>query len=97
MKEIKVRTVLLLLMIELTLFISYYCFGKQGLKSLQVLKIKSASLKHETCLLKEEINQLEKEIESWQNRPFYKEKFAREHLQMAYEKETLYCYSQSQS
>ncbi|HEX4068844.1 MAG TPA: septum formation initiator family protein [Candidatus Babeliales bacterium] len=68
---------------EMTAFGYIYFFGSNGIASLQNQKKVVVDLKKDILVLDGEIVQLEKEIYAWQTDDFYKEKVAREQLQMA--------------
>jgi len=72
-----------LLLIEMIIFGQVYFFGNNGIKALQAQKNVVEDLKKDILVLNTEITQLEKEIYAWQTDDFYKEKVAREQLQMA--------------
>lgn len=73
----------LFLVLEMFAFGYVYVCGKNGLKSLQQHKTMVMDLKKNVASLNEEVTSLEKEIHVWQSNDFYKEKIAREQLQMA--------------
>ena len=81
----KVKKLLLkvLLVCEMAAFCHVYFFGNNGIASLQVQKRVVEDLKKDILVLDGEIAQLEKEMYAWQTDDFYKEKVAREQLQMA--------------
>ena len=72
-----------LLLFEMAAFGHIYFFGNNGIKVLQEQKNGVIELKHAITQLDDEVAQLEKEIHAWQTDDFYKEKVAREQLQMA--------------
>lgn len=72
-----------LLLLEMAAFGHIYFFGNNGIKVLQEQKNGVVELKHAITHLDDEVAQLEKEIYAWQTDDFYKEKVAREQLQMA--------------
>lgn len=73
----------MLLVCEMAAFGHIYFFGSNGIASLQTQKKVVEDLKGDIIVLDNEIAQLEKEIYAWQTDDFYKEKVAREQLQMA--------------
>lgn len=90
MKIQKKKVLRLLFLVEVLCFFSFYIFGKNG-----VLRIKSA--KKDNMEFEEKINNIKLEIESvkkdiiiWKSSDFYKEKYARERLQMAREGDRIY-------
>ena len=72
-----------LLLIEMVAFGHVYLFGHNGIKALQAQKNVVEDLKKDIIVLNEHITQLEKEMFAWQTDDFFKEKVAREQLQMA--------------
>lgn len=90
MKEFKKYFLQIFLYIEIIIFSFFYLFGSNGLKSLHDLENQNNSLTIENNLLKQEINELQSNITQWDNDPFYKEKIAREQLQMARPDEEIY-------
>ena len=80
MKKIVLKV---LLVCEMAGFGHIYFFGSNGIKSLQAQKKVVEDLKSDILVLDAEITQLEKEMYAWQTDDFYKEKIAREQLQMA--------------
>lgn len=73
----------LFLIVEMAAFGYLYVCGKNGIQILQKQKAAVADLQTNVVQLKKEIDQLEGEIYAWQTDDFYKEKIAREQLQMA--------------
>jgi cell division protein FtsB len=72
-----------LLLLEMAVFTHIYLFGKNGIQALQVQKNVVVTMKQNIGQLDNEVAKLEKEIYAWQTNDFYKEKIAREQLQMA--------------
>lgn len=83
MIRIKKMLMKVLLVCEMAVFGHIYFFGSNGITSLQAQKKVVEDLKSDIMILNGEIAQLEKEIFAWQTDDFYKEKVAREQLQMA--------------
>lgn len=73
----------LLLMVEMMALGYLYIFGTHGIEELQKQRMVVAGLEKNVVHLKADVEQLEKEIHAWQTNDFYKEKVAREQLQMA--------------
>lgn len=73
----------LLLVVEMAAFGHLYLFGKNGIQSLRKQQTVVVDLQKNITLMKDEIDQLESEMYAWQTDDFYKEKVAREQLQMA--------------
>jgi cell division protein FtsB len=80
LKQILIR---LFLFVELTAFGYVYMCGKNGFYVLQAQKNAVAQLQQSVDQLKKEIMIIEEEIVAWETDDFYKEKVAREQLQMA--------------
>ena len=72
-----------LLLLEMAAFGHVYFFGTNGIAVLQNQRHGVAALQKNIVSLNGEVVQLEKEIYAWQTNDFYKEKIAREQLQMA--------------
>ena len=79
-KKIFVR---FLLCVEMCVFGYMYLYGKNGLHILQQQKKTLLVLEGEVAQLQKETLLLENDIHVWQTNDFYKEKIAREQLQMA--------------
>ena len=60
-----------------------YVVSPDGLTSLQNKKVENKKLAESVERLTEEIKKLEDETQKWESNPFYREKVAREQLQMA--------------
>lgn len=78
---------------ELLVFAGIYMFGPHGVKCLWHMKQENKQLEVEVAVLGTEIAVLEQKIVQWNTNPFYKEKFAREQLQMAKKDELIYYFS----
>lgn len=74
---------------EIFIFLGVYFFGVDGLQKLCVLRDENMKLEQEVVSLNNEIAALEHEIVAWNTDPFYKEKLAREQLQMAREQDEI--------
>ena len=83
MKRLKKLFMKVLLLTEMAAFAHMYFFGANGIAVLQSQKNVVVDLKNNIHHLDAEVAQLEKEIYAWQTDDFYKEKIAREQLQMA--------------
>ena len=86
-KKIAMRSFLVL---ELMAFGYIYMYGKNGMASLHKQRMILFGLEEHVMQIKNEIEVLEKEIYVWQSDDFYKEKIAREQLQMARKGDELY-------
>jgi len=69
--------------VELAVFAGIYVLGAQGISALWNMGQENQLLITEIAALKNEVEQLDKELIAWNNHDFYKEKIAREELQMA--------------
>lgn len=70
-------------LLELCFFISYSIWGRHGLQSMRVLSEKNLVLEREIELVQRDIDKLTDELEDWEAYPFFKERHARQQLQMA--------------
>lgn len=73
----------LLLIIEMSGFAYLYVYGVNGIQSLHKQRKMVIGLEKNVVKLKDDIKKLEEEMYVWQTDDFYKEKIAREQLQMA--------------
>jgi cell division protein FtsB len=71
------------LITEISMYLSYYVFGKNGLSTLFRLKNEKHLLQEKMREIELHNIQLSKDIQDWKSDPFYAEKVAREQLQMA--------------
>ncbi len=69
--------------LEVCVFIGVYMFGPSGLQRMISLKGENDKLNQELSSLKKEVDLWEQKITLWKSDDFYKEKVAREKLQMA--------------
>lgn len=72
-----------ILMVEMIAFGHMYLFGKNGLHGVHEQKKVLAQLQQTIDQLQKEVDVLASEIMEWETNDFYKEKIAREQLQMA--------------
>lgn len=75
---------------EIFIFAGIYFFGAQGLHAVWQLQHENSKAQQTVSVLQEEVTHLEHELHAWQHHPFYKEKLAREQLQMARPGEQIY-------
>ncbi|HLC07261.1 MAG TPA: septum formation initiator family protein [Candidatus Babeliales bacterium] len=83
MVRVKKMFMKVLLVVEMAAFGHLYFFGNNGIKALQNQKVVVVDLEKNITQLNDEVIQLEQEMHVWQTDDFYKEKIAREQLQMA--------------
>lgn len=76
--------------LEFLIFFSFYFFGNNGYKKIKNLKIEKQTLEDKIKFLNNDINLLAVEIENFKKYPFFKEKIAREHLQLAKKNDDIY-------
>jgi cell division protein FtsB len=67
-----------------------YFFGTQGLVSLCRYEHENNEQATQNEHIRQRVASLNKELHAWHTHPFYKEKVAREQLQMAHEGDTIY-------
>lgn len=89
-KNIKKLFLRVLLFVEIVIFGFTYLFGTNGIYFLKDLENDTKQLEIEIINLKNEIQSLDSQIIEWNSDPFYKERLAREKLQMAHENEKIY-------
>jgi len=89
-KNLKKLILRILLVLELFVFGFTYLFGKNGIVYLLKLKQENCKTVSEINELKTEIDQLQGEINQLKNDKFYKEKIARENLQLAHKDDQIY-------
>jgi cell division protein FtsB len=77
-------------MVEVMVFIGVYLFGGNGLQYLHRLQNENHKLEHEIIVLQTQVKEIESQIAAWQADDFYKEKIAREKLQMAKKDDQIY-------
>jgi len=80
----------LLFAVEIVFFSWAYMSGGQGLQAIWLCEQENNALEQKIAQLQSEIGSLEHELQAWQHHPFYKEKIAREQLQMARPADTVY-------
>ena len=73
----------IVLAIEIGLFGLYYLLGPMGTQYLQKIQHDQQELQTEKESLSKQVNALAQELNSWQKTDFFKEKIAREKLQMS--------------
>lgn len=69
--------------IEILLFVWMYFASSEGLPTVWAMQKENQQLAQSVIILEGEVGKLEQECYNWQSKPFYKEKLARERLQMA--------------
>lgn len=90
MKEIKKLTMRIIFVFEIAFFAFIYFRGSHGLVAIRTLQCQNNNLITDVDVLYQEIDTLEAELEEWNTNSFYKEKIAREQLQMICPNEELY-------
>jgi len=89
---ISVRSLFLRLIagIEIVIFAGYLLWGAHGVRAIRALQEKNRILEEQIAQAEEEIKQTRAELDDWNTYPFYKEQYAREHLQMARKDDEVY-------
>ena len=80
----------LLLVIEGSVFAYVYLHGNNGVYALQRLCNENRGIEQKIDQLSHQVAQLEHEITEWETNDFYKEKVAREQLQMSRKDDEIY-------
>lgn len=90
MKELQRAVFYIFFSLEIVLFIFFYIFGTHGTRALYYLQEKNVVLRNENESIKAEILKLEYICGTDACSSFYKEKIARERLQMARSDDIIY-------
>ncbi len=90
MLMIKRMLLQLLLITEGCIFVYVCLYGNNGVYALQQLCNENKQLEQKIDQLSQQVTQLEHEITSWEINDFYKEKVAREQLQMSRSDDEIY-------
>lgn len=77
-------------MLEILVFVGIYFFSARGLRVLQTMQKENEQIEKQIVNVENEITVLETEVTEWENNAFYKEKIAREELQMAKKGDEVY-------
>lgn len=83
MKSVKQLILRGVFALELVCFSWFYFFGYQGLTNVWLIEQENQEIEQRNTVLSVEIDALESDIQAWHTHPFFKEKIAREQLQMA--------------
>ena len=83
MKTVKRTLLRLFFGLEVCVFVGVYLFGPSGLQTIVRLKRENRQLDQEIEELQARVAVAEQKLAVWQSDDFYKEKIAREQLQMA--------------
>ncbi len=78
------------LIAEIVVFGAFYLFGNYGIRQLKVAKKENEQLLQEVQALKNSVENLEKQLQEWEQDGFPKEKMARERLHMSRPNEQIY-------
>lgn len=90
MKELKRRLLRMFFGVELLFFAGVYTYGPHGLNVWHTLQQENGQITNQINALKADVALLEHDIVAYNKHPFYKEKIAREQLQMARKGDTIY-------
>jgi cell division protein FtsB len=80
----------LFLLGEIVIFGVVYFWGVDGVNRYNKICEENRNIEQDIIVLKKEVQDLEAQLSAWQTDPFYKEKVAREQLQMARAGEELF-------
>lgn len=89
-KAIKQTALRMVFVLEIALFTVLYFFGAHGIQALVQLRHKNSAFEVTIADLEKEVDGLEVRLSEWDADPFYKEKVAREQLQMARKGDMVY-------
>ena len=90
MKKFKRMLLRIFFGIEIVMCAFFYVFGANGLQTMRHMKQENTLLAARIAEERNAIKQLELQIALWQTNDFYKEKKAREQLQMAHTDDIVY-------
>lgn len=90
MKVIKFNFARICLLAEIVIFFSFYTLGNNGICHFRKLKYEIEKSQHDIMVLKTDIQDLQTTIVVQSEHPFFKEKIAREQLQMGRANEEIY-------
>ncbi len=90
MKFHKRMVLRILFVFEIFIFTGVYCFGSQGMRVVFALCRENDQIEHHIADVQQTVALLENDVHVWQENPFFKEKLAREQLQMARDGELVY-------
>jgi len=86
-KQLLVRMIIYSELMVLGLF---YIFSPHGVQAITTLQRECTEVEQHIMRIKQDILEIEREMVAWHNDNFYKEKIAREQLQMARADEEIY-------
>ncbi len=89
-KKVKQTVLQSFFVLELFTIGFFYLFGAQGLPVIYGFRQENQQLEQEIVQLKVCVVALEKELNDWHHYPYYKEKIARQQLQMARADDQIY-------
>ncbi len=89
-KLLKRRIMRVFFALEVAVFAGFYLFGGNGIHYLAQLESENNELDAQLVHIRREVALLNEQIAQWQADPFFKEKIAREQLQMAREGDEIY-------
>jgi len=92
MKELKRLIIRIGLGLEILVFTLYYLFGNQGVLTIMSVGSQIHAIEKEIVALNVEVMSLQRQIVLQKTCPFYKEKIAREQLQMARADDEIYIF-----
>ena len=89
---IAIKRLILYSLIGLEVSVIMYCsvYNEHGILAILRLRKENSLLLQEIDGMKQEIAVIRSDIDDWNKHPFYKEQYARDHLQMAREHDEIY-------
>ena len=90
MKNYKRYGLRLFFVAEVCVFLYVYTSGSRGVKQLASMRAENEALQQSIASLENDVAALQKKKGLWESNDFYKEKIAREQLQMARKDDTIY-------
>jgi cell division protein FtsB len=83
MNFFKKKSIRVVIVAELLVWFAFYYYADQGIRQIQHMQTTNAQIQVELSAFEKEIAAYEYELAQWNKFTFYKEKIARESLQMA--------------
>lgn len=90
MKDVKKLIMRVAFGCEILFFLFFYIFGSKGLAAVRIGKQEVIVLHDKMLCLESDKNKLVNQLDDWNNLPFYKERVARNELQMANKNDQIY-------
>ena len=89
---IAIKRLILYSLVGIEMSVIAYCsvYNEHGILAIVRLRKENSILMQEIDVIKQETFAVQSEISDWNSYPFYKEQYARDHLQMGRDQEEVY-------